>query len=72
MKETNIRCDRCGKKYSLDQWPDIEFRGSSPVKLQMKAMIEDATTIEFEDVDLCVRCRSELREWWHHGLVREG
>ncbi len=71
MKETTIRCDRCGKTYSLDQWPEVEFHGKDQTQLEMKAITGVVGGIvQTADVDLCLNCRREFREWFERKATR--
>lgn len=74
MKETVIKCDRCGREYGLDQWPEVEFRGVSPTKIELFAVLEDKASeyvnINKADVDLCKECRASFRDWFSSGHVR--
>ncbi len=62
MKETVIKCDRCGKEYGLDEWATVEFRGSSPITVLLRAMVGGNE----EDIDLCVECRKSFRKWFNN------
>lgn len=71
MREVQVQCDRCGHQIPINalQTPTITFRGVFPIRLDLRVEDVDATT--YEDIDLCEKCISELREWWLRGLVRE-
>lgn len=69
MKKNIVVCDRCGKEYSLDEWPTVEFHGVSDAHITMYATGPNQSS---GTVDLCVNCRKSFRVWWKNKNMWSG
>ena len=64
MQRTVFKCDRCGREYTTDAWPEVILGGDVNVTVQMKAIIQSDITMNYEDIDLCKYCRDEFKVWF--------
>lgn len=71
MKETLTKCDRCGKEYTPDILPIVEYHGRRRTSVKLIALVDnsngDYVNITDVPVDLCLDCRRDFQAWFNMG-----